>query len=155
MIWLFVACNYTPEELCAGKGPTSLELGGGESEGFEAFQPGDDAEIMVPPQGGYGLRLRARTLGLVTNNVLDLEMETEVDGELIGEFTAEEIFVYCQDDGSGLLWGTATPIDEAIFPSEEDLVVLDGAEAIMRVTATDVQGDSASSEATVTMWLRD
>ena len=110
---------------------------------------------MVPPQGGYGLRFRASTLGLVTNNVVDLDMSTTVDGELIGEFLAEDWFVYCQDDGSGLLWGTATPIDEELFPSEADLEVLDGATALMRVTATDVEGDTATGEATVEMWLRD
>ena len=78
MIWLLLACEYTPEELCAGKGPESLDLGGGESDSFEPYVEGDEAEIMVPPQGGYGLTFRARTLGLVTNNVVDLDFEVRV-----------------------------------------------------------------------------
>jgi len=154
-MWLLLACEYTPEQLCAGKGPTSLELGSREAETFEPFAEGDEAEIMTPPQGGYGLGFRARTLGLVTNNVVDLDMETTVSGESLGQFVAEDWFVYCQEDGSGLLWGTATPIDEALFPDDEDLAELDGEEAVMSVTATDSQGDTASGTATVTMWLRD
>lgn len=155
MVWILLMACWSPEQLCAGKGPVSMELGHGEGAEFEAFTADTENEIITPPQGGYGLTFRARTWGLVTNNVLSLDMSTLVDGESIGDFQVDDLLLYCQsDDGSGLLFGTATPIDEALFPQAEDLEALVGKQAVMRVQATDVQGDTATAEATVTLALR-
>lgn len=152
LLLLLSACELTPDELCAGKGPPSLELGPRTTEDFEPFDEGDDAELMEPPQGGLGLAWRGRSLGLVGNNLVDLEMSTEIDGEVVGEFVAEEWLIYCQEDGASLIWGTATPIDEELFP---DASVLDGVEAVMRVRATGVEGDVAEAEVGVVIAVRE
>ncbi len=149
---LISACELTPEQLCAGRGPVSLELGPRDTEDFEAFSEGDAAELMEPPQGGLGLAWRGRSLGLVGNDLVDLEMETEIDGDVVGDFVAEDWLIYCQDDGASLIWGTATPVDEELFP---DSGVLDGVEAILRVRATDVEGDVAEAEVGVVIEVRD
>ena len=150
LILTLMACELTPEQLCAGRGEPSLELGPRDTEDFQAFEEGDGAELIEPPQGGLGVAWRGRSLGLVGNNLVDLEMSTEIDGELVGEFTAEQWLIYCQDDGASLIWGTATPIDEELFP---DSSVLEGVEAVLRVKATDLEGDVAEAEIGVVIEL--
>lgn len=151
----FVAC-WSPEQLCEGRGPSSLVLGEGSGTEFSAFEDGHVVEIMTPPQGGFGLPFRARSLGLrIVDQFIDLEMRTEVDGEVLGDFLYEDMIAYCQEDGAGLMWGTATPIDHPDFLEAEDLEVLRGKEALMSVTATDAMGDVAVAEAWVEISLRE
>lgn len=147
-----MACELTPDDLCAGKGPISLELGPRDGDGFEPFQDGDLAELIEPPQGGLGVAWRGRSLGLVGNNLVDLEMSTTIDDEVVGEFTAEDWLIYCQEDGASLMWGTATPIDEELYP---DSSVLDGVEAVLAVVATDVEGEVAEAQVSVVIEVRE
>ena len=152
---LFVAC-WSPEQLCAGRGETSLVLGEGSGTTFTPFEDGQVVEVMTPPQGGFGLPFRARSLGLrIADQFVDLEMRTEVDGEVLGDFLYEDMIAYCQEDGAGLMWGTATPIDHPDFVEAEDLEVLRGKEARMVVTATDAMGDEVTAEAWVEISLRE
>ncbi|MFT5586894.1 MAG: hypothetical protein ACI9VR_004497 [Cognaticolwellia sp.] len=152
---LMVSC-WSPEQLCAGRGDTSLVLGEGSGTEFISFEDGQAVEIMTPPQGGFGLPFRARSLGLrIADQFLDLEMRTEVDGEVLGDFLYQDMIAYCQEDGSGLMWGTATPIDHPDFVDAEDLEALRGKEALMVVTATDAMGDQVVAEAWVEISLRE
>jgi hypothetical protein len=152
---LMVSC-WSPEQLCEGRGATSLVLGEGSGTEFTPFEDGHVVQVMTPPQGGFGLPFRARSLGLrIVDQFLELEMRTEVDGELLGEFVYEDMIAYCQEDGAGLLWGTATPIDHPDFVEAEDLEALRGKEAHMVVIATDAMGDEAVAEAWVEISLRD
>lgn len=152
---MFLGC-WSPEQLCAGRGETSLVLGEGSGTQFTPFEEGQIVEIMTPPQGGFGLPFRARTLGLrIVDQFIDLEMRTEVEGEVLGEFLYEDMIAYCQEDGAGLLWGTATPIDHPDFQEAEDLEALRGKEALMVVVATDGMGDRVEAEAWVEISLRE
>lgn len=156
MILALILGCWSPEQLCLGRGAASLELGEGSGTEFAPFEEGQSVEIMTPPQGGFGLPFRARSLGLrIVDQFVDLEMRTEVDGEVIGEFVYEDMIAYCQDDGAGLLWGTATPIDDPAFQEAEDLAVLEGQEALMVVIATDASGDEAIAESWVEIGLRE
>lgn len=132
-----------------------MELGEGSGTEFTPFEDGQEVEIITPPQGGFGVTFRARSLGLVANNFVDLDMRTEVGGEVIGEYLYEDMLVYCQEDGSGLMWGTATPIDHPDYQEAQDLEALVGQEARLVVEATDIDGDTAIAESTVTLWLRE
>lgn len=152
---LFLGC-WSPDQLCAGRGETSLVLGEGSGTEFAAFEEGQVVEIMTPPQGGFGLPFRARSTGLrIADQFLELEMRTEVDGEVLGEFLYEDMIAYCQEDGAGLMWGTATPIDHPDFVEPEDLEILRGQEARMVVTATDAMGDEVTAEAWIEISLRE
>ena len=152
---LFLGC-WSPDQLCAGRGETSLVLGEGSGTEFTPFEEGHVVEIMTPPQGGFGLPFRARSLGLrIADQFLELEMRTEVDGQVLGEFLYEDMIAYCQDDGAGLMWGTATPIDHPDFVDAEDLEVLRGKEARMVVIATDAMGDQAQAEVWIEISLRE
>jgi hypothetical protein len=57
--------------------------------------------------------------------------------------------LYCQEDGSGLLWGVAVGFDPAIYPTTTDLLALDGGDVELIVTATDSEGDTAEGRVTV------
>ena len=152
---LMVSC-WSPEQLCAGRGQTSLVLGEGSGTEFTPFESGQVVQVMAPPQGGFGLPFRARSLGLrIADQFLELEMRTEVDGEVLGEFLYEDMISYCQEDGAGLMWGTATPIDHPDFVASEDLEALRGKDALMVVTATDAMGDQVVAEAWVEISLRE
>lgn len=156
MILALIMGCWSPEQLCGGRGEVSLELGEGSGTAFSSFEEGQIVEIMTPPQGGFGLPFRARSTGLrILDQFVDLEMRTEVDGEVLGEFVYEDMIAYCQEDGAGLMWGTATPIDDPAFQEQEDLAVLEGKDALMVVIATDASGDEAVAESWVEIGLRD
>lgn len=156
---LLMSCGekeYTPEELCAGEGPTSLILGGGSGEDFVPFEAGEETYITIAPQGGYGVTIRAQTTGLLTNAPAELVLSSYVDGELTGTFDWGQIPLYCQSEtGNGLLWGAVVPFDPEIFPTEEDLEVLDGETVLLVVEATGYAGDVATGEIEVVTLLRD
>ncbi len=106
----------------------------------------------VAPQGGYGVSIRAKTTGLVTEDLggtIDVLLETELDGTQAGSFLNQGTNLYCQADGTGLLWGVVVGFDSDIFPDPDALIALDGEEVTLIVGAEDAHGDNAQGEVVV------
>ena len=102
------------------------------------------------PQGGWGVGVRALTTG-ISSSVADTPhatsavlLDTYIDGELVGSFLNETVEVYCQDDGSGLIWGVVVGFDPETYDTNEDLLGLDGQDVQLLVEATDSEGRVAT-----------
>lgn len=153
---LAVGCGdkeHTPEELCAGEGDVAVALGHGTGAEFTAFEDGEDVDIAIAPQGGYGVNVRVQTLGLVANDIVTLVLSSSHRGEATGTFDWGEIPLYCLEDGHGLMWGAVVPFDPEIFPTVEDLAVLDGEPIHMAVEITDSRGEVGSGGADVVVHM--
>lgn len=154
-ILLLIGCDYSVEQLCAGKGPVEVVLGQGTGADFEPFVAGEDIFITEAPQGGFGVTARASTTGLVTGAAVDVTLSSYLDGEPIGTFEWGYINLYCQDDGSGLLWGAVVPFDPDRFPDREALQELDGETITLELEAVDAAGDVGVGQVDVTVHLRE
>ena len=154
LLWL-VACGDKGEETgvevlsCTSSDDASLTIGFGVGEDFTAYETESVVGLSVAPQGGFGVAVRASTSGLADGEVSVL-LETVIDGELVGSFLNESVTLYCQDDGSGLLWGVVVGFDPEIYSSNDDLLSLDGEVVDLVVTATDTTGNSATGTTPVT-----
>jgi hypothetical protein len=139
---------------CAGDGDVELVIGenlvGGQ---FVTMTTGAIVGVAAAPQGGFGVFVSARTTGLVSDNPVDVLLEVEVEGALLGTYLSEGVQLYCQEDGSGLLWGVAVGFDSKIFQTTTDLLDLDGQQIDLLVSATDVDGETASDQITVELAL--
>ena len=140
----------TNDALCAGEGPSSLEIGYGSGAEFWPYEAGESVGLAPAPQGGYGVWVRARTSGIraqegdtphATSAVL---LETYIDGEKVGSFLNETVEVYCQEDGKGLLWDVAVGFDPEIYSTNDDLLSLNGEAVMLLVEATDADGRISS-----------
>ncbi|MCB9793263.1 MAG: hypothetical protein H6741_11095 [Alphaproteobacteria bacterium] len=147
--------EYTREELCAGEGPASLELGSGTGEVFDPFVDGQEVYISIAPQGGFGVTVRARSFGLIADAPVSLFLSSSHEGESTGTFEWGEIPLYCMDDGSGLLWGAVIPFAPELFPTEEDLEALDGELVTLEAEATDLSGEVVVGRSEVVVRLRE
>jgi len=128
--------------------PTLL-IGQGSAGEFTLLQDGDPVTLDVAPQGGYGVSVRARTTGLSTEGTVDVLLETALEGVNSGSFVNKGTQLYCQDDGTGLLWGVVVGFSQDTFPSPDALLALDGEPATLIVEATDSSGESARGEVEV------
>jgi len=151
-----LACGDKGEETgaeviaCTSTADASLTIGYGVGEDFTAYQAESVVGLSVAPQGGFGVAVRASTSGLAAGEVSVL-LETEIAGEQVGSFLNESVTLYCQDDGSGLLWGVVVGFDPATYSSNDDLLSLDGQVVDLVVTATDTEGNSATGITPVTI----
>ena len=137
-------------ELCAGEGEPSMEIGYGTGSEFWPFEPGAEVGLAPAPQGGYGVWVRARTSGIqaaqgdTPHSTSAVLLETYIGGELAGSFLNETVEVYCQEDGSGLLWDVAVGFDPETYATNDDLLALNGQEVQLFVEATDTRGQIIS-----------
>jgi hypothetical protein len=139
---------------CAGGGDLTMTIGENLVGGaFAEMEDGDVVGVAAAPQGGLGVFVSARTTGLVSDNPVDVLLEVEVEGALLGTYLSEGVQLYCQEDGSGLLWGVAVGFDSKIFQTTTDLLDLDGQQIDLLVSATDVDGETASDQITVELAL--
>lgn len=161
---LLSGCAESPPVKSSGDGPpdtlscepedhpeTELIIGTGQGSEFTPIEEGSPVTLDVAPQGGYGVSVRAKTAGLNTGEAVDVLLETALEGVESGSFVNQGTNLYCQDDGMGLLWGVVVGFDPDTFPTPNDLIALDGEEALLIVEATDVDGVSARGEITVTI----
>ena len=138
-----------PVDPCADLGSPSLVLGTGAGGEFNTISPGDALGLAAAPQGGFGVPVRARTTGLVADAPVDVLLETEIDGVLTGTFLNEGVQLYCQEDGTGMLWSITVGFDPATYATNDDLLALDGQEVNLVVEADDGQGHTAVGEVLV------
>ena len=151
---LLVACTDksgdTAEDLCPVSGEPSLTIGYGVGDQFTPYEEGAEVGLESAPQGGWGVGVRALTTG-ISSSVADTPhatsavlLDTYIDGELVGSFLNETVEVYCQDDGSGLIWGVVVGFDPETYDTNEDLLGLDGQDVQLLVEATDSEGRVAT-----------
>jgi hypothetical protein len=142
--------NDSGSELCPLSGEPSLTIGYGVGDQFTAYETGAEVGLESAPQGGWGVGVRARTTGIAasagstphaTSAVL---LDTYLDGDLAGSFLNETVEVYCQDDGTGLIWGVVVGFDPVTFDTNEALLNLHGEEVELWVEATDAEGRVAT-----------
>lgn len=139
---------------CEPAGEPSLVVGSGLAGDFYPFEQGQTVGLTSAPQGGFGVGVRAQVTGLVVdegdgNAPLPVLMETDLDGTLSDSFTNTGATAYCQDDGSGLVWDLVVGFDRETYKSADDLIGLQGAQATLRIQATDVDGTTATGEVDV------
>ncbi len=136
---------------CDPTEPLSVTLGTGAASEFYPIQDGDPATLDVAPQGGFGVSIRAITTGLRTDDVVDVNLITEIDGANTGEFLSEGMKLYCQESGEGMVWGAVVGFDPQTFPSNDSLLAIDGESVDLVVEVTDADGDTATGRVTVTI----
>jgi hypothetical protein len=135
---------------CTSADETSLTIGYGVSDEFTPYESEATVGLSVAPQGGFGVTIRASTTGLA-EGVVSVLLETAIDGEVVGSFLNESVTLYCQDDGTGLLWGVVVGFDPSTYATNDDLLALDGEVVDLVVTATDTSGVSATGTVPVTI----
>lgn len=158
-MYFFLGCvgPADPERdaLCEGAGEPSVTLGTGAGHSFDALEDGAEVELDIAPQGGFGVSVRASTSGLRADEAVEVFLEPLIDGESAGSFVNPAVQLYCQDDGSGLLWGVVVGFDPAVYSDNDDLLALAGQEVTLQVTITDLDGDAALGEVTVALTVGD
>ncbi len=143
---------------CLGGGEPTIEIGTGIGEEFEALRGGEAVGLTAAPQGGFGVPVRVRTTGLrvATDDeekaIVEAQLDTFLGGELSASFLNEESVAYCQGDGSGLMDGLVVGFDQEEY-TEQTLVLLDGEEPTLVVTAFDADGRKAESSLKVVLSL--
>lgn len=133
---------------CDGSGSQSVIIGTGAGADFYPIEDGDSVGLDVAPQGGFGVSVRAMTTGLKADDIVDVNLITELDGAQSGQFLNEGVQLYCQDDGTGLLWGVVVGFDADLFATNDDLLALNGQEAVLIVEITDVEGEMSEGRVT-------
>jgi len=142
--------DKTPVELlCEGDGEPSVQLGIGAGSEFVPIENGMKVGLDVAPQGGFGVSVRAKTTGLRADASVSVLLEPYIEEELSGTFLNEAVQLYCQDDGSGLLWGVVVGFDEDTFPTTDALLELNGELVDLLVVVTDSNGTVGEGLATV------
>ena len=157
LISLAIGCQKDVQDTaqsCEPSGAPSLVVGAGLAGDFYAFEEGQTVGLTSAPQGGFGVGVRAKVTGLVVdegdgNAPLPVLLETYLDGVLSASFTNTGATAYCQEDGTGLVWDLVVGFDRETYNSAEDLIGLQGAEATLRIQATDLEGTTASGEVDV------
>jgi len=134
---------------CDPEADPSLVIGQGAGAEFFALDEGAEVGLDVAPQGGFGVSVRATTTGLVADNPVDVLLEVEYNGENVGSFVNEGSTLYCQDDGTGLLWGVVVGFDRFQFPNNDDLINFDRERVTLVVGITDVDSDYAEGRVEV------
>jgi hypothetical protein len=133
---------------CDGTGSPSVIIGTGAGADFYPLEDGDSVGLDVAPQGGFGVSIRAQTTGLKANDIVDVNLITEVHGVQSGQFLNEGVQLYCQEDGTGLLWGVVVGFDSELFATNDDLLALNGQEAVLVVEITDADGEMSQGRVT-------
>ena len=145
---LFVlGCDPEPtiEELCAGEGPATIEIGTGAGDAFFPLADGDQVGLVIAPQGGLGVSVRVRTTGLAAEAAVTARLDSELDGVTSATFTNDEVFLFCQDDGTGLFVDQAVGFDPVVYDSLDKQFDLDGKTATLVVEITDARGVTAET----------
>jgi hypothetical protein len=134
---------------CDGSGQIGkVTIGTGAGSEFYLIEDGDTVGLDVAPQGGFGVSVRAMTTGLKADDIVDVNLVTEIDGVQSGQFLSEGVQLYCQEDGTGLLWGVVVGFDADLFATNDDLLALNGQEAVLIVEITDANGETYGGQVT-------
>ena len=153
---LTLACTKEPSDDsdpeasgCNGGGTKSVTIGQGSGSAFYPIETGAGVGLDIAPQGGFGVSVRAETTGLKADDLVDVNLITEIAGEQTGEFLNEGVQLYCQESGHGLLWGVVVGFDPEVFATNDDLLELNGEEVDLILEITDSRSKTATGRITV------
>ena len=110
-------------------------------------------------QGGWGVGVRAQTTGISSSTGSTphassaVLLKTYVGDEEVGSFLNETVEVYCQDDGTGLIWGVVVGFDPETYATEDDLLSLSDENVELWIEATDSEGRAATGTIDVIITL--
>lgn len=111
--------------------------------------------LAVAPQGGFGVSVVIRTEGLDAGDdaLADVQLDVQIDGVTEGAFTLTDAALLCVDDedGGGLISGAVVGFDPDRYGTNDDLVALDGRQAVLDVTVIDQGMAMASVQQAVTI----
>jgi len=141
----------TPEFVCDGEGDVTVELGEGAGDVFEPFEEGQEVQLQVASQGGFGVGVWLRTTGLASGGSTDVLLETELFGVLSGTYLAENQALSCTEENVAKLWGITVGLDPDEYSTIDDLIDLAGDPVVLIVTVTDENGKVGVGTQTVTM----
>lgn len=146
------------ELMCAGElGEPEVFLGEGVGGAFAELQDGAQVGLEIAPQGGFGVSVQVRTVGIMGDAPAEVTVRTEIDGVTNAEFSfldddgnpTQQLF--CQDDGrSALGAGIAVGFDAQQY-TQDNLTDLDGQVTDLIVEVTDERGVTAVGRKTVTI----
>ena len=154
---LAMACSKDPNNdsatdagpSCKGNGPKNVTIGQGSGSAFYPLESGAAVGLDIAPQGGFGVSVRAETTGLKADDLVDVNLITELAGEQTGEFLNEGVQLYCQESGNGLLWGVVVGFDRFQFPNIDDLINFDRELGTRVGGITDIDSDYAEGRVEV------
>lgn len=130
-------------------------LGQGVGGAFAPFADGEAVSLAVAPQGGFGVSVVIRTEGLSAGDdaLANVQLDVEIDGVTEGSFLLTDAALLCldTDGGGGLVSGAVVGFDPDRYGTNDDLVSLDGREAVLNVTVIDNGMAMASVQQTVTI----
>lgn len=151
-------CEDSPQpaaDPCAPSNDPVVRIGQGVGGAFAPFEDGEEVSLAVAPQGGFGVSVVIRTEGLAAGDdaLADVQLDVLIDGETEGAFTLTDAALLCVDgeDGGGLISGAVVGFDPDRYSTNDELVGLDGREAVLDVTVMDGGMAMASVQQTVTI----
>lgn len=160
LVLLVCGCPEDPKtdtDPCVASSDPVVELGQGIGGAFAPFAEGEGVSLAVAPQGGFGVSVVIRTEGLDAGDdaLADVQLDVEIDGQTEGSFLLTGAALLCQSDpdGGGIISGAVVGFDPARYATNDDLVSLDGREAVLNVTVIDEGQTMASVQQTVTIMV--
>ena len=166
---LFAACDQSPKvcpigddideqtrlSVCAAEIEVcepSATIGRGSGGAFRAFDPAEVVSLDVAPQGGFGVSIKVRTVGLIAGDdkVAEITLDVEMDGNNVGTHT-QPVSLLCQETGEGEVFGVVVGFDPSVYSTNDALTQLDGKEVLLKVILTDEAGTETTAESTVTI----
>ena len=155
---LLCGCEDNPPseaDPCASSDDPVVRIGQGVGGAFAPFDDGEQVSLAVAPQGGFGVSVVIRTEGLSAGDdaLADVQLDVLIDGVTEGAFTLTDAALLCVDDedGGGLISGAVVGFDPERYSTNDELVGLDGREAVLEVTVMDDGMAMASVQQTVTI----
>ena len=160
LAFVLLACgcpedSKTAVDPCVSGSDPVVELGQGIGGAFAPFDDGEGVSLAVAPQGGFGVSVVIRTEGLDAGEdaLADVQLDVEIGGVTEGSFLLTGAALLCQtgEDGGGIISGAVVGFDPDRYQSNDDLVSLDGQEAVLSVTVIDEGQAMASVRQPVTI----
>ncbi len=146
-----IACDSPEDDACAAGAPV-LTLGVGVGSDFEPLEDGTHVGVSTAPQGGFGVPVGVRTRGfeIGTETLVEVDVTTELDGASIGQYRIGGVALLCESHAvGGTIPGVIVGFDPAVYPTQQELVGLNGRIVTLKVTVDAPDGTSASEAAGV------
>lgn len=149
-----LGCPAPSPQACTSGDAPQVSIGNGVGGAFAPFEEGAPVTLSVAPQGGFGVAIVVETQDLQAGDDVpaQVRMAVEIDGTNAGEFTLPREELTCRDDGSaGFLSGITVGFDRNLYGTNDQLLTLDGQQAVLIVEVTDELDNVGTGRATVTL----
>jgi len=143
------------EDPCESSDMPSAVLGNGVGGAFAAFSDNAEVSLSVAPQGGFGVSVIVRTVGLAagaTSQLGSVQLNVEDQGVVIGEFLQENQPIACRGIvAGGEVRNVVVGFDPETYNSPEEIATLNNRIFTLAVTVKDAVGGSAVVRTPVTI----